>query len=45
MNNLTQNHYSAPEVKILFICVDPLCTSSRLETATHEGYETFDLFE
>ncbi|MBP5560172.1 MAG: hypothetical protein J6X71_10470 [Bacteroidales bacterium] len=48
MNNPKQNHYSAPEVKVLFIRTDQLCTGSNQtvnETANHEDYESIDLFE
>jgi hypothetical protein len=43
MNNQTIKHYSAPEVKVLFIRTDQLCTGS--QTATREDYDSLDLFE
>ena len=45
MNNQTQKHYSAPEVKVLFIRTYQLCTGSQTETATRENYDSLDLFE
>ena len=45
MNNPTQKHYNAPEVKVLFIRTDQLCTGSQTETATRENYDSLHLFE
>ena len=45
MNNPQLKHYSTPEVKVLFIRTDQLCTGSQTTAATREDYESIDLFE
>ena len=46
MNNSQQKQFIAPEMQVILICTERLCsTSQTTETATHENYETQDLFE
>ncbi|MBR3562573.1 MAG: hypothetical protein IKN93_01960 [Bacteroidales bacterium] len=44
-NNPQQKRYRAPEMKVLFIRTETLCTSSQTETAIRENYILYDLFD
>lgn|GEM_PF-4444687 len=41
MNNQELKLYSAPEVTVLLISIEPLCAS---KTGNRENYDSFDLY-
>ena len=46
-NNPQRKRYSAPEMMALIIHTERLCAGSQAETqtATHENYTTFEMFD